>query len=134
MLDPDQIVNDFFRSSNAHDIEGVAALYALNGAHEDVATKHRREGRSSIAEGLGRFLEALPDAHWDGQHRVLAGPSVVVLYTLTGHLNGALGPFQPRGQRIELTGAHVFTLGDAGIELTRDYWDPKEFARQASQP
>lgn len=126
------IADRFVAAYNAGDPGAVAALYARDGWHGDAATGHRNSGPEAIGKGLAHFLAAIPDAHWSETGRVAAGRSMLVLYRLDGHLDGRLGPFGGIGQPIRLSGAFALSAdGEGRLISSLDYWDPRDFARQA---
>ena len=119
-----------YEAYNRHLPEDAAALYAVDGQHEEVAQGQTRQGREAIAEGLRRFFEAFPDARWEEREVVDGGETVVVTYVLTGTLRSGLEPISARGQRLELRGVHVLRATGGLLERTADYWDMATFLRQ----
>lgn len=116
---------------NRHDAAQAACLYAGDGSHEDVAQGSLATGAPAIREGLERLFAAFPDAHWSTGRVVARGRQATASYRMTGTLRGRLGPFEPRGQALELFGVHVVeTDGDGLIERSTDHWDERAFARQ----
>lgn len=129
-LSSQELLDAFYAAYEARDPEAAAALYAEDGEHREIAQASVRTGRAQIAEGLGRFLAAFPDARWRVRSSVLNGARAAVAYELTGTLSAGLGPFEPRGQRLSLLGLHLFELCGGEIRSTEDYWDSGCFARQ----
>jgi steroid delta-isomerase-like uncharacterized protein len=127
---PQELIDAFYAAYDARDPAAAAALYAEDGEHREIAQSSVRTGRAQIAEGLGRFLEAFPDARWRVRNSLLNGARAAVAYELTGTLSTQLGPFEPRGQRLSLLGLHLFELRCGEIGSTEDYWDSGSFARQ----
>ena len=132
MIPPDEIVSSFYDAYNRHDVAAAVGLYEEGGSHADVAVGALREGRLALGEGLAGFFRMMPDAVWRERERIVAGASVAVVYTLTGHVVPRPGPGEaPAPARgIELAGLHVFEFGGDRIRATRDFWDPAEFRRQ----
>ena len=125
-----ELIDAFYAAYDARDPAAAAALYAEDGEHREVAQGSVRSGRAQIASGLERFLEAFPDARWRVRSSLVEPRRAAVAYELTGTLNAQLGPFEPRGQRLELRGVHLFELGDGLVRVSEDYWDSGSFARQ----
>jgi steroid delta-isomerase-like uncharacterized protein len=116
---------------NRHDAATAAQLYSPSGIHEDIAPGSVAEGREAIRAGLERFFAAFPDAHWAADRVVGEGDRATASYTLTATLQGRLGPFEPRRQRLDLAGVHVVeTASDGSIERSTDFWDRDAFGRQ----
>lgn len=117
---------------NDHDTAAASALYAPDGEHHEVAQASVRSGRPALQGSLDAFLRAFPDAHWEIEGAALDSPVSAVAYRLTGVLAAPLGPFEPRGQALDLRGVIVARTDDEGalIRSTHDYWDSSTFARQ----
>lgn len=131
-LDPAASVAALYAAYNAADPAAAAALYSPRGRHVEIATGAERTGREAIEQGLRVFLTAFPDAAWRERRRLTDGRLGAVAYELTGTLRAQLGPFAPDGQRLELRGVHLLTVGVDGIESLEDYWDAATFGRQMS--
>lgn len=124
-------MQELYDAYNRHDPGRVAALYAAQGTHEDVAQSRVATGPEAVRAGLEHFLAAFPDARWEPERIVGEGSRATAAYRLTGTLRGPLGPLRPEGQRLDLRGVHVLqTAHDGRIERTVDYWDGATFARQ----
>jgi hypothetical protein len=128
---PDLVTN-FIAAYNAHDPDAIGRLIAPGGIQEDVPLDRVNTTAAEIIAGLSPFFHAVPDAHWREDSRIQSGKSVVVIYTLTGHLRHDLGAFKARGQPISLPG--IFVLKCAGDDLVaaQDFWDPKTFGDQVA--
>lgn len=127
------VLDALFEAYNQHDPDAAASLYAPDGQHEDVAYGRPKRGPDAISGGLRHFLDAFPDAHWATSDRIVNGDRAVARYTLTGTLQGDLGPFKGNGQRIELRGVQVLELRAGAITRSEDYWDGASFERQVKE-
>jgi steroid delta-isomerase-like uncharacterized protein len=132
MTAPDQIVDAFYESYNAHDTSAVAALYPESGWHEEVNSGRRREGRTAVAEGIAGFFKMMPDVIWTERERIFAKNAVAVVYTMRGHLETDVGPIKATGQEVVLSGLHVLEFDEAGLKGTRDFWNMADIVRQIS--
>jgi steroid delta-isomerase-like uncharacterized protein len=127
-------IEAFYAAYNSGDVDAAVELYAADGSHVEIAQGRVASGRDEIGAGLRSFLEAFPDARWEPERTIVAGDQAAVPYLLTGTLRQQMGPFEPAGQRLELSGVHLFTLSGGAIESTQDYWDSGTFARQMRSP
>jgi steroid delta-isomerase-like uncharacterized protein len=127
---PTDVVAAYLAAHNAHDLPALARLYAPFGAHHEMATGSRREGGAAITSGLDYLLGAFPDAHWDHEPPLSDGARAAAPYVLTGTLTAPFGPYLPAGQTLSIAGVLVLDMSDAGILLSRDYWDLATFRRQ----
>lgn len=126
----ERLVHALYAAYNAREAETAAALYEADGRHEEVASGRVSTGRVAIRDGLERFFHAFPDVHWEPRSLIAQGDAAAVTYVLTGTLSAQLGPFAPRGQRLELRGVHVVRARAALIEVSEDYWDATTFGGQ----
>lgn len=126
------VLDALYQAYNQHDPGAVASLYASDGEHEDVAHGRPRRGGTAIAQGLARFLEAVPDARWDTSDRVVSGDRAFARYVLTGTLRGDLGPFRAQGQRLVVRGVQVLELRGGQIVRSEDFWDGATLEHQLS--
>lgn len=125
------LVDAFYRAHNARDAAAAAALYAEDGTHQEGSAGPSRAGRPALTAGLERFFAMMPDARWDVRQTIPATGSVVVVYTLSGHLGVDLGGAPTRGRPIRLEGVHVIDVRDGAIAATRDFWSLDAFKAQA---
>lgn len=130
-MNGESLPDRLYAAYNRHDPDAVAAVYAADAVHEEVAQGQVRSGAEAIAAGLRRFFGWFPDAHW-ARHLVIddGRGRMAVSYLLTATLQERLGPFLPCGQPISLRGIHVLHLADGRIARSEDYWDAATFQRQ----
>ncbi|MBR0691748.1 nuclear transport factor 2 family protein [Bradyrhizobium lablabi] len=127
----DGVIARLYLAYNAHDAAAVAALYAPDATHEDIAQGKPKHGPDEIAAGLGRFFSWFPDAHWAPQHHAIGASGVAaVSYLLTATLKRQFGPIAPRDQAVSLRGVHMLQIRDGLIRRSEDYWDAATFQRQ----
>lgn len=127
------ILEELHAAYNRHDADAAGALYADDCAHEDIAYGRPKHGRDEIAGGLGHFLAAFPDAHWETLDSFEHDDRAMARYVLTGTLQSDFGPFRASGQRIELRGVQVLELSAGRIVRSEDYWDGATFERQVKE-
>lgn len=125
-----EVIDAFYVAYNGHDAAAAASLYASDGRHREVAQNRVVEGPTALQETLERFFVCFPDAIWTPVTVVAERDRAAVAYVLTGTLQAALGPFDPRNQQLRLDGVHLFETSPSGIVETADYWDSGTFGRQ----
>ncbi|MEQ8348392.1 MAG: ester cyclase [Sneathiellaceae bacterium] len=120
-----------YAAYNRHDPGAVAELYDIDAVHREIAQDRARTGREAIADGLARFFEWFPDAHWAGRAAVDDGRGgIAIPYLLTATLQRQMGPFAPQGQAVALKGLHLLRVERGVIQCSEDYWDAATFQRQ----
>jgi len=125
------LVETLYNAYNSRRIDDVAALYATDGTHEDIAHGRLKVGAGAIVEGFQKFIDWFPDAEWKlGSIIVGTNKKAAVEYALTGTLSTAMGPIVPRGQKISLRGLMVLTIENQKISRSEDYWDATTFQKQ----
>lgn len=125
-------VTSLIAAYNAHDAAAISRALGPAGKQEDVPFGRVNTTPEDIIANLSPFFLAVPDAHWQEEHRIVAGKSVVVLYRLSGHLQRDLGPFKASGQFFICPGIFVVNFADADRVAAQDFWDPEAFGRQIS--
>lgn len=125
----DDLVQRYVDAVNRGDVEGVAALYAVDAVIYDPATPEPIKGRAAIAGTFAAFKQAIPDMHWRlfapvlGQDRRVAF-EVEVRGVNSGTLSTPAGELPPTHNAIALTMAIIDTLGADGlIAEERAYFD-----------
>jgi len=127
----DRVIERLYQAYNAHDAAAVAALYAAEATHEDIAQGKPKRGPDEIAAGLTRFFGWFPDACWTPQHQAIGENSIAaVSYLLAATLKSQFGPIAPRDQAISLRGVHMLQVREGFICRSEDYWDAATFQRQ----
>jgi steroid delta-isomerase-like uncharacterized protein len=130
VLTEPEILEALFQAYDAHDLTRVAALYAADATHVDIAAGRPKQGRDCIVEGLGSFLSGFPDARWTPSGPATADGRAFGPYVVTGSLQQDLWSFSGLGQRLELRGVLVLHCADGLIQRSEDYWDAGTFRRQ----
>lgn len=130
MADRNRLLDALYEAYNRHDADAAAALYGLDGTHEDVAVGRPSRGRAAIAAGLRRLFTAFPDARWTPTSALEHDGRAFGTYILTGTLRQDMGPIRATGQRLELRGVHVLETDSGEIRLSQDFWDSATFQRQ----
>lgn len=125
------VAERLYDAYNRHDPAAVAQLYSADASHEDIAQGRPRTGPEAIADGLRKFFDWFPDAHWE-PHLQITDPDgrVAVTYLLTATLQTQMGPVLASGQKILLRGVHVLHQQGGLIRRSEDYWDATTFQRQ----
>lgn len=119
-----------FAAYNDHDLAAVAACYADDATHLDIASGRAKTGPDAIAAGLGFLLGAFPDAEWIVCGVVGGDDKVAVRYRLVGTLQRPFGPFTAQGQALSLPGVLWLDLADGKVVRSTDFWDSGSFSKQ----
>lgn len=79
-----------------------------------------------------RAFAAFADAQWNLDDTLIDGNRPAVTYELSGHLNGRLGPYEPKGQSVHLAGVQMLEVKGNHIVTSTDYGDGGALHRQLS--
>lgn len=133
-MSADDLAQRYVDAVNRGDVEGVAALYAVDAVMYDPATPEPVKGRDAIAATFAAFKQAIPDLHWRlfapalGDDRRVAF-EVEVTGVNAGALSTPAGELPPTHNEIALRMAVVDTLDSNGlIAEERAYFDSTGFA------
>jgi steroid delta-isomerase-like uncharacterized protein len=117
---------------NAHDAEGIAALFADDGVLVDPGGEHR--GRDAIAAYWEGFFQAFPDIHGQDDFEAESGDTAINEWsasgTNTGPLEGPEGTIPATGKGVTLRGCDAVTVRDGLIQSQRVYFDQLSFMTQ----
>jgi steroid delta-isomerase-like uncharacterized protein len=127
---PGTIFKRLHEAYNRHDHAEAAALYAIDGEHEDIALSHVARGRDAVAAGLAHFFTAFPDAHWHALDDLETTDRAMGRYVLTATLQRDMGNLKAAGQRLQLRGVHILETAQGLIQRSEDFWDSKTFHNQ----
>ncbi|MCP1912971.1 ketosteroid isomerase-like protein [Bradyrhizobium elkanii] len=75
----EKVVERFYEAHNARDAAAVAALYARDASHEEIAQRKVKQGPKEIATGLERFFGWFPDASWTPERRAVGANGVAMM-------------------------------------------------------
>ncbi len=126
------VVDAFYAAYNRHDADAAAALYSMDGRHDEIAMGNSRSGREALRDGLSCFFKMLPDVQWTPRSSVRSADHIAVFY----HMTGTFTPRPtkdsrlPAAKQVALDGMHLLKLAGDEIVLTQDYWDKDQFLAQ----
>ena len=113
MTPEEELIQRYFDSFNAHDIDGVMACFDMKAVIVDAAGK-RSEGHELIRRNYASEFALMPDCRCE-------------MRTLTGNSGHGLaesffhGTRADQGKVIEAIGAEVIEIADGKIKEIRDY-------------
>jgi steroid delta-isomerase-like uncharacterized protein len=110
---------------NAHDADGVAALYAEDAVLYDVALPEPLRGRAAIRDSVAGYLAAFPDFHIeDVGEPIVSGNRASQEWKVTGTNDGELMGMPPTGKSATTYGCGTAEFGDDGlIHRAGNYWN-----------
>jgi steroid delta-isomerase-like uncharacterized protein len=117
---------------NAHDAQGIAALFAEDGIFIDPTGEYR--GREAITQYWEGFFQAFPDMQGRDEFEAESGDTAINEWTASGTNSGPLegpeGSIPPTGKQITVRGADAITVRDGLIQSHRVYYDQLAFMIQ----
>jgi predicted ester cyclase len=113
--------------------EAARSLYAEDAVAE-TPDQGTIRGSGPIAEYLGEFTAALPDASYESTGKHESGNVAIdegyVVGTNTGPLTTPDGEMPPTGKRVRLRSCDIATVEDGLITSHRFYFDQMDFMAQ----
>jgi steroid delta-isomerase-like uncharacterized protein len=117
---------------NAHDAEGIGALYADDGVFTDPSGEFR--GREAIVQSWQGFFQAFPDMVGRDEFKAESGDTAINEWSASGTHQGPLetpeGSIPATGKQITIRGYDVVTVRDGRITSHRAYFDQLSFMAQ----
>ena len=117
------LVNQLLNAWNAHDRDGLLALYAPNYEGVDVAQAAPFRGLDGARESLNRYLQAFPDVHFTAEDVLIQGDCVSLVWIAEGTHSGVLMNIPPTGRKIAVRGVSILTICDGKIVRGLYVWD-----------
>jgi len=112
----EEIVALFTRRDEAwrrHDAAALSSSHAPDAIGESPMSG-KLVGRDSIREIYEKWFTAFPDLTMKTDELIIDGNRVVRFFTLTGSQAATFGGLPPTGRKINITGAWLYILDDAG--------------------
>jgi ketosteroid isomerase-like protein len=119
MADIAELLGRLMAGFNAHDVEGLVAMFAEDGVMEMPRGPDpwgtRFVGRAAIREGLKARFAGIPDVHYGEDDHHIAGDMGMSRWLLTGTVAAT-------GQRIAVRGCDFYTFRDGLVVRKDSYW------------
>jgi steroid delta-isomerase-like uncharacterized protein len=117
---------------NAHDVQGITALFTEDGVLIDPSGEHR--GREAIADYWNGFFQAFPDMQGQDDFKAESGDTAINEWsasgTHTGPLKGPGGTVPATGKTLTIRGCDAISVREGLIESQRVYYDQLGFMIQ----
>lgn len=130
--DANALIERLIELWNAHDVEGIADLYATTATVRDAANPDNiASGRDGIIARTRMILDGFSDARLELLRRLIDGDLLATEWRFTGTHDGEFVGVPPTGQPSENIGASISRVGSDGkIATETAYWDLASFLRQ----
>lgn len=123
------VVHEYFAALARRDVEGMAALWAPDGA-EHIAAQVDAVGPEGVLAYFGELFTAFPDLALTVRSTVAEEDRVAVHWTASGTFAGPLWGIAPTGARIALEGIDLLRVADGLIVRNDAVPDSMSVARQ----
>jgi steroid delta-isomerase-like uncharacterized protein len=112
---------------NAHDLDGLAALFSSDAEIINVPTGVSGRGQKTARDSAQTLLTAFPDGKFEVTSVVAGERGAAVEYvgrgTHTGKLAAAAGALPPTGRKLDVRICDVMDIQGGKITSVRSYWD-----------
>jgi steroid delta-isomerase-like uncharacterized protein len=120
---PPPLIADLIAASQAHDLDRLSALHALDYQGMDVARKEPLIGRAGARAALVDYLQAFPDVTWTTEQVLHMGNCLVLRWSAVGTHQGVLMHIPATGRRVHVAGVSILHLRDGLIWRGQTIWD-----------
>ncbi len=111
-------INDAtYTAWNAHDPDGVAAVFAEDARVRDSSASTWEVGRDAVRARAASLLAAFPDLGLERQSLLIDGPNHADRWVLSGTHLGEFFGVAPTGRAVRVEGATFTTLGVRGAAI-----------------
>lgn len=118
-----ELVDECLAAWTAHDLDRLAASFAVDCTVVDVALDARRRGRDGLRAYAQEVLAGFPDLHLAAESVVADGHRAAVAWRLTGTQAGAVRGLPPLGQPCTIRGMSALTVHEGLVDECTSYWD-----------
>jgi steroid delta-isomerase-like uncharacterized protein len=119
-----QVARSVIDAWNAHDLDGVVALYAADFEETDVALAEPQRGPEAIRRTMRRYLLAFPDLTITADDVIIQDDCVALAWTLSGHHRGLLLNIPATGRLVQVRGVSIMNIDATGhITRLQRIWD-----------
>jgi len=131
-VDVTQVLQRATEAWNAHDADGVAALYAEDAKLYDVGLPEPLQGRAAIRAAVAGYLAAFSDFHVENMGEpTVSGNRTAQEWKVTGTNDGQLMGLAPTGRSATTFGCGTAEFGDDGlIHRAGNYWNAAALMQQ----
>ena len=134
--DIEKMFKDYIAAWNSHDVEKIAAFFAEDGIHEDIAVGSVFHGRSELKAGISPLFAACPDFKLEIKALFGTADWVAQEWAMTGTQTGAFSGLEipATDKSFSIRGASVTKLRRGKIARNTDYWNLISMLKQLGQP
>jgi steroid delta-isomerase-like uncharacterized protein len=119
----EQLITNLIAAWNAHDVEGVTALYAPDYEEVDVGQTGPQRGPECIRRLMLYYLRAFPDLKLVLDDLITDGDRAALAWTLHGTQRGTIMNIPPTGRAVAVRGTSLLTVQDGKIRRGLRLWD-----------
>jgi steroid delta-isomerase-like uncharacterized protein len=123
-----QLATDLMAAWNAHDVERVTLLHAVDFVGVDVSRARNLQGQDAFRASVQRFLAAFPDLYFRSE-LLVEGNRVAIIWELHATHKGHFMNIPPSGHSFAVRGVSTLTIANEQIVHGMYIWDVAGFLR-----
>lgn len=123
ITNPVPLIHTLLAAVNAHDPDGVVALYAADYEGLDVSRALRCYGPDGARTALDEWLQAFPDLHLSTREVCVQSGQTAFFWTREGTHEGVFLSVPPTGRRVVVCGVSLLTVQRGKITRGLHLWD-----------
>jgi len=134
-FDFEELAKKYAQVWNAHDVAGVAKLYADNALIYQPDLSEPMKGNKNLETAYANYFRAIPDIKIEFITIISSGDQACFEFLETGTFTGPLatpnGDIQPTGRKFEIKGAVLLKITPEGLIIEdKTYYDQASWLAQ----
>lgn len=117
------LVNQLMDAWNAHDLDAMLLLYAVDYEGVDVARPTPYRGHEGARSWLEQYMKAFPDLYFTPEDILIQENTAVLVWQASGTHRGVLMNIPVTNRKVEVKGVSVLTLCEGKISRGLYIWD-----------
>ena len=133
--DIEDLANAWIEAWNSHDTDKIAALFADDFIHEDVAIGAVFRSKEELQAGISALFAACPDVKLEQKSLFGTSDWLAQEWVMTGTQTGAFNDLgiPATGKSFSIRGVSIIEVHDGKVARNSDYWSLTSMLQQLGQ-
>ncbi len=134
MPTPKQVLSEWARAFDRHEVEALVSLYHENAVNLQVALGEPVQGKAALRASFVEYFRAFPDSYTHVENLFEDGEWAIWEWNGGGTFLGEFAGHPPTGKPYTLRGCGFFQIIAGKILFQRGYWDKATWFGQIGLP